>query len=297
MAHKNSKIVTICRVMSFTHEANNDPETKEWFGQAARDIGSYFQGRYSKIAGSGLTQDEEDLLMPKIVGLKKEHEKFRERVENFFHEISTKVPDNGLSLEIGLISDNDAPVSAENMPLHVENYIKYKHALGHPKVAKSKDEGIGNQLISWYIDNPEDNEDLAKKEAEAKDAAMAIYLSIKEKPETVDRILTNMGVDIRKIKDPVIELRKLAETKSKYFTIVANDKDLETKYRINKLIQTNILELVGTRIIVKESGKEIGRDMKEAMLWYNDPTYSDQVGAMTARYKEFVKKRNVTVED
>lgn len=289
MAHKNSKIIYIRRTLGFTHEANS--ELTDWFGQAARDIGSYYK-KGSKTPGSGLETYEVTLLMPKIVGVEANHPDFIKRVEEYFHEISTRVPEEGLMLEIGLGTNNDDIISPENLPINPEHYVKYKHALSHPSTAKNKELADGNQLVKWYIDDPEETTENARKKNKEEDEALAVYLSSKDNADIVDRILTNMAVDTRLEKDPVLKLKELAEKEPKKFVTVAKDPNLVAKYKINKMIQSNVLKRVGTRILITESGTEIGRDMTESILWLQDKENSATVSALIARHKEFAKSRN-----
>jgi len=295
MKHKNSKIIYVHRTVAFTHEANK--ELDEWFGQATRSIGSYFKSRSNRTPGTGLLSSEEKLLMPNIISILPEEREFRKEMEKFYCEIDIKIPQDGLELETGLEKDNDEPVSGDNMPLNIDDYIKYRFITSHPQVAKNKLEADGNQLIKFYIENPQDNEDTARKANDEKDEALLIYLAAKEDLTKVDKLLTNMGVDTRQVKDIVLELKKKAENESAYLIKVNSDKELDTRYKINKMIHSGVFEKVGTRILIKESGKEIGRDMKEAILYFNDPEYSQEVATLIARHKEFAAKKKITQDE
>lgn len=302
MKENNSKIIKLMRTIPFSQEANID--LTEFFGGAARGIGSYFKG---KKPGSGLTFKEEKLLMPELVNLPSDDRDFRKAVELFFTDITTRVPEKGLPLEIALM-DNTKPLGAEieteegvvpNMPINIEEYVTYRHAISHPQVAPSQEEARGNQLILFYVLDEKKTAEALQKDNDIKDQAMTEYLLIKKDEAKVDMVLTNLGKDTREIESgkQILMLKEYIEQEdveySNNFLQVVKDNKLDVKYRIRKLIQSNILRRVGTRVVIVESGDIIGTDIDEAVTWFEDKSNSDIVGTLKARYQEFAKKAKV----
>src|SRR5579872_23290 len=103
----NHRPITIFRAGSFLTRAQGK-EIQDYFADSKQGIGSYWEGGHSNKVGTGLSFDEQELLMPYIINCRKEDNLFREKVELFFHEIDTKVPhDKGVVLETGLKLDNN----------------------------------------------------------------------------------------------------------------------------------------------------------------------------------------------
>ncbi len=295
MKNINSKVVKLCRVIPFSQESNQD--LTDFYSQATRGLGSYFP-KGSKKAGTGLTFSEERLLMPDLLNLPSDDREFRKQLELYFVEITTKVPHEGLPLEIGLI-DNKKPLSDSNLPISIEDYVRYKHAISHPQTAPSKETAVGNQLINFYILDETKTAILEKEENDIRDQALVEYISIKGNEEKVDMVLTNLGIDTRELDHNklVLKLKEYIENKeinnSTNFINALKNPKLTTTYRLRKLIQANVLKLVGNVIVITESGAKIGNNMEQAVLWFEDASNSGVVGTLRARFQEFKKRRNI----
>ena len=55
------------------------------------------------------------------------------------------------------------------------------------------------------------------------------------------------------------------------------------------MIRVAVLENVGMKVLIKETGELIGDDLRGATLWFLDKANSKEVNVLTARYKEFSK--------
>ncbi len=293
MKENNSKIVTIKRTIPFSQQANMD--VTEYFSGASRGIGAYFK-RGSAKSGSGLEFNEIKLLMPIIINLESSDRDFMKKVDDYFTDITTRIPHDGLPLEIGLKVNNDSALSEDNFPLNIEQYVKYRHAMSHPDMANSKEEAEGNQLKKFYLVDAEKTLENEKSTNDIRDQAMTEYLSIKGDKNKVDMVYTNIVLEYKNLSfnEKVMYLREYIEdndiAKAKNFIKIAQDKDLNIKYGINKLIQANILRRVGNAIVITESGTSIGKDMIDAVVWFKDQTNSDTIGVLKARLQEFAKK-------
>jgi len=278
MSYKNpnSKQVTIFRARSFVADAQKGLD--DFFAQSTKSIGSYWESTSSKKTGTGLSISEQNLLMPEMIDLSTEDKDFRKKVKEFFDEINTKIPHKeGLKLEIGLSVDNDKPVSKDNLPISIMDYIRWRHALGHPEVADNKDEAMGNQLISYYIFDPEGlkakNQDLI----DARDTAMEYYLLLKKDKEKLDNFLAMLGEDPRGFEDQQEKLDFLTniinsrETeKVNDFVTLYEDPKLENKSLLEKMVLTGVLKRVGPRYIVAETDAILGNSQEEALFEIED---------------------------
>lgn len=290
--HVNSHIVTIHRLGNFLSKAQAKSSVG-FFEQSKESIGSYFASTNSQKVGSGLSMDEEKLLMPEIVNLKSDDREFRKMVNEYFNDITTNVPfGTGVSLQIGLSEDNTKPLSEKNMPLHLYDYVRYRHAKGHPWVALSKDGGEGNILKRFYIFDKEAMQDVKNKSNKEKDAAQSIFFKIKEEPALVDQMLTLLGTDVRdfsgKDKDNKKQekLRELADTRPMDFKKIYDQDDLEVRAWIGAMVTTGILKKYGERLVYGDSNEEFTNSVDEAIFFFKDEENSGIVNTLKARLQE-----------
>jgi len=301
MRNKRERIVYIKRKISFHQAANNEPEVQEYFGMSYRAVGSYFK-EFGKTYASGLTREEEVILLPEVTDQdsRDDRRSFRKAVSEYYREMNTKIPGDGLRLNIAL--EKDEELSEKNFPVNVKHYLIWKHALGHPEVAENEEEAERYEHKLFYI---EDTEGVANDEGilnEKEDQAFIEYHQMVDNTEKVDQMLVLLGENPSRItgskKKPLlksfasidektsqeINIRKLDK-----FITLANDKHLQTKYTIQEMIRVAVLETVGMKILIKETGDLIGDDLREATLWFLDKANSKEVNVLTARYKEFAK--------
>ena len=232
--------------------------------------------------------------MPDVIDVTPDDRDFRKKVTEFFNDLNTPVPENtGIDLEIGLDKDNSQPVSASNLPINRIDFIRYRHALGHPWVALSKDSGLGNQTKKFYIFDKEAVQGKKNLTDKEKDAAMQIYLKVKETPEVVSQMLTLLGEDVRKFttKDKVErmqeELRDLADTKAKVFKETYDIGEIEVRAWISAMVTTGVLKQIGKRYIDPENpDSEIGNSIDEAIFFFKDEDQAGIVTALKARLQE-----------
>lgn len=293
---KNSHTVYIRRLPQFASAAQKDLE--EYFANSQRGYGSYFS-KGSVRTATGLSPTEEDLLMPYILSIPKEDRDFRKGVTTWFEGISVKVgAGDGLALEVGLEVDNKEPVDKDNLPLSITDYVKYRHALGHPWIASSEDTGRGNQLMQYYIFDPSEVSKVTVNQNEERDEALGYYLTIKTNSRSVGMYLTLLGVRTNTLRkgEEAVELRKIVDKKPKAFIALYNDKDKEIKYIIEEMINYGILERVNTRVLLKETGEQIGRDIKEAVLYLKDSRNTKMYATLQARLQEKWKNNSISVD-
>lgn len=296
MQHANSKTVTIFRAGSFLSRAQGK-EIDDFFASSKKSIGSYWESVSSKKLGSGLTFKEESLLLPHLIDVDADDREFRKKVSEFYINMDTQVPhDKGRTLEIGLETSNTKEVSKDNMPLNISDFVRWKHAIGHPFVAKSKEEADGNALIEFYIFDKSEVIKKNTKKADERDAAMQIYLEIKGDKEKVDMMLTLLGKDPREFSGPeafeskLAELRKFAESSPETFTTIHNEGDLTARYWIKTMINVGVIKTMGAKHFDAESDKLIGHNLEETLYYFNDEENSDVVVMLKSRAQESMKR-------
>lgn len=293
--HENSHVVKIFRKDSFIGMAQGKV-VPEFLAMSKKSIGSFWDNSNSKTVGSGLNFSEQKILLPTIVDCEPEDRNFRSKVTEYYMQMKTSVPyEKGRELEIGLETDNKLPVSADNQPLNLSDYLTYRHAIAHPEVAASKQDGLNNMLKSYYVFDAQDNEDFELKASLDKDKALELYLSMKKKPEKVDMLLTMLDIDPRTFKGKnaaalkLEKLKSLAETVPDKLVALAEHKLIDDMYTIQQMILTRILNKVGERIVNPETGVTVGHNMAESVAWLKDPLNSQSVAMMKTRMQEGMK--------
>jgi len=295
------KSIEIHRQFNMLALAQNDPEVKEWYGQSFRAIGPYYEAGLRTV-GTGLSFEEQKILMPALLGIEAEDKDFRRVVTNFYHEINTRVPKDGLKLQISL--ENDAlPLSTNNMPINIKDYVIYKHLLGHPEVAP--DEASAQRLYNkkFYIHDPDGVSTIAVSISDLEDKATVVYMKYKDDAIKLDQILTILGINIKGMKPEakLLAFKEFSKINPKYndfeqkgaferFITIAEDRDLEYKYLIQEMIGAQYLKKVGTAIHLSESGEVIGQDMEAAVMYYKNPKNSRELNLLRAQYLTKVKK-------
>lgn len=298
MAAYKGKIIEVHRQFNVLALAQNDPEVKAWYGQAFRGIGPYW---HNKGPGSGLTFDEEKVLLPELVRVEATDKNFRAVVTNFYHEFLTKIPKEGIKLQVSLKDDNQE-CSEDNMPLNVKDYVTYRHIKDHPDVAPNQMEAERGYNKKYYIVDPEGASKEAMKVNELEDKATAVYMKYKDDIIRQDQILTMLGVNIRgmKTEDKILKLKDFTRKDAKSneyeqkevfsrFIKIAEDKDLEYRYLIQEMVGAQYLTKVGTAIHLTESGDTIASDMDGAVMYYKNPKNSKELNILRAAYLTKIK--------
>lgn len=293
--HPNSRTITIFRAERFIQRAQGTG-ADEYFAASRVGIGSYFESVNSQKIGTGLSFTEEDLLLPYVLDIPSDDREFRKKVSEFYGDINTDVPfRTGAELEIGLNTSNDRPVSKDNLPIKVMDYLRYRHALKHPKVAITKEAGDGNMTKEFYIFDKENVQSKNSKKTQQMDKALEEYLKIKNKPEEVEQMLTLLGVDPREFtgkdrENLMIEaLREKAEKTAEKFLEAFEQGDLQIRAWIVTMVNTGVLKKVGQKYLETQNSETIGNSMDEAIAFFKDEDQSAVVTMLKARMQEAIK--------
>lgn len=293
------KIVEIRRKYGFIEEANNDPQVREYLNMAFRAVGSYWKVT-GKIHASGMTREEENIIMPDLIGAFPEDDKktFRKEVEAYFENINTRIPAEGLKLNVSL-ENPDKPLSETNIPVNPVHYVAWKHALGHLQVAEDKNTADRYDHIKFYVSDKDAEVKAGRKLLTLENKANAEYLQIQTDPARVDQVLTVLGYDLKQFEVGTRSglLKKEAslvhdasdeinERRLNIFVETVLDKNLKIKYDILNMISADKLSRIGNRILLSESKTVIGNDLLETVYWFLDKKNSGQVSALYVQMGE-----------
>lgn len=296
MTHENSIKVKIHRASSFLGRAQG-PDVQAFMGYSKASIGSYFASGNSKKIGSGLDYEEEELLLPEFLDVNAAHPEFRNKVSQFYIDLDTQVPfGDGLELEIGLKESNSKPVSKENRPIDSMNYLRYRHAINHPYVAKTKEEADSNPQKQFYIFNPMELDKKQQAKNDERDAATQIFLEIKGQPEKVKMMLTLLGTNIKEFSGKNASqqmsdaLRKLSETKPGIFVSTFRKKDIELEFLVQRMVDTKILKMIAGKYYDTEAldptKSLLASSTEEMVHFFKDPDHSKEAITYRARLQE-----------
>lgn len=301
--HINSKRITILRKGTFMEGAQTG--AAEFMSMSKKSIGSYFESKSGKGIGCGLSFEERELLMPRIIDIPKEDRGFLPGVKAFFESLVTHVPyEHGVELEIGLTIDNKLPITfwheaqeRFNLPIAPMDYIRYRHAQKHPRVSPSVQDAKGNMLVDFYIYDPASTLVENVELSNTKDKALKIYMKLREErnPEKIDMMLTLMEKDPREFTgigkdDEKAEfLRNAADTRAVDFVAAHEGKHFEEEYLLRSMLNVGVVRQIGNQFINKETGKIIGNTREEALYFFKDPVHSDQISILKAQMQEALK--------
>lgn len=302
--HPNSKIIEIHRHFNMVEMSQEDPEVKAWLGETYKPIGPYFDG---KVTATGLSFEEQKLLLPTHLGIEASDKDFRRTIMNFYDTFIYKVEKDGLKLEIGLEDSTkrlgeELSDGSKNMPILIGDYLKYRHAIRHPDVAENKEAAERNYRARFYIKDPDKVSKQALSINTLEDKAFELYMRFKDDQVKVDQILTMMGRDVSSLKkDKILVLKDFSKKNSKLgeaqqkeafkkFITICEDKDLEMKFLIEEGIGIQHLKRVGQHILISETGKQIGESMDDAVLYFKNPKNSRELNLLKAQYEMKMKK-------
>ena len=295
MAHPNSKQVTIHRLQPFHHEAQKGLE--DWFANANQSIGSYFKKGGSKRVETGLEDWEADELLSMMVNAESTDKDFKTKVEKYYIDINTKVPSDGLPLEIGLKEDNSKPVIYKdengkkimNLPVSMEDYLIYRHVIKHPFVAVGKEEGESNPLVKFFVEDKTKETNQMVKTENLKDEALLKYLEVAKDGKKVAMFLSLLGINYRNISadERPAALKNIANKTPQKFIDTLNDKDGATKFFIQRLVSADIIHKEGHRYLL--DGTELASTLIDFVLYIQDKGNSETVGILKAKLAEFGK--------
>lgn len=247
-------------------------------------------GSYNDVNGNTarpFTYDEEDKWMSEIVGLKITDVGFRSAVTNWYKNLTLKVKPEGVSFEIGKDTGNN--------PLNVEDYLKYKFALGHPWMAKSKEECLGAEHLQFWFEDPE-------FENQAKGAKLEIttkaYVELAKLDNDEDKMDWVIRTVLGKFSElgSLTELTKLDVTKKKikidevirkdpqYFLDVMKDTDLIYKAEIASMVEAGVLVKEGNKYL---NGTENLGSLEGTIAWMKDGNNSADYAVLKARLDQF----------
>jgi len=263
-----SRKITIKRRKNYTKL----PE--DVYALSKRNVGACFSSSGAIL--SGLTLEEEDKLLPRILGISKSSPEFYAKKHDFYASLTINIPINGCEFEIGTNDKGEIldPIS----------YVKYMVCYGHPWVALSEDEIKPNSVIKFYI--VDDKKELKKKHDKflIKKNANKELIKLSGDSDKMDLVLRQYGVDPKSFskEDKDLFLDDKVSVNPAQFISIVEDKNLE--------MRAFILECLSKEVLYKEGNTVLDGDsplgtIEETIHKLKDKGNSDILIKLKARLK------------
>lgn len=181
-------------------------------------------------------------------------------------------------------------------PEKIEDYLLYRHCLLYKDVAK--DMGVVNsankQYRFYFKDNQKEAELLRKKRLEINNAKRNYVTLIGDKNKFNDIyvqycVLNNLPIVASLAEDDITkenQLDRFSTEEPVKFNKLFNDKDVEVKSLIEKLIAYGILVRPSySQNILTPEGDYIGANIKEVVMWFKNPDNKNAVNGFTNKLK------------
>jgi hypothetical protein len=238
----------------------------------------------SGAVGTGITFEEMKKWMPGILGVESSDPKFRQEVNKYFNNIMITVPYEGKELNI--------TVDESGEPEVLEDYLRYKFCLQHPKVADSKVSADVDQYKEYYIEDQA--LELTKRTTKLKSKTNAtikfaelindevkldwVLRELTTKyPKELGSItrLTSLGKDEKELK-----VAEIFEKDPEYFMSVVSDQDLLFKAQIASMVESQVIQKVGNEYVY---GSEPLGDLNASIAYLKNPNNSEAYVIMLAK--------------
>lgn len=254
---------------------------------------------YHKIGASirnndvcrGLTFDEEEVLLPNLLGVQPKNDNWQKTTSDYWNNISKQVPKDGLELEIGFNYKVSKERSEEEnyklgesckeeekykygFPINVVDYVLYRYCLVYSDVANSATDKHKSNRIRFYLYSKLEEIKTNHEALTLKNKAYGKYLEVLSNRDKVEDILRLMsdsdGNSLWQINlsdgEQDLILQKAMEEKPAMFISYYDDKVLEMKSFISKCITGQFLKRVpNTEVIMYGENTIIGNTIDEAV--------------------------------
>lgn len=297
MTHPNSRTIVVQPVLSMINRANIKQSSE--YANFNIVIGAFSASAISTGNGFDTNPDgvlERDLIMSRILGLNSNHPEFGKKLNEYFSRLLIRVKSEGLKLEVGLQISNSKPITYKetikrevvvngevqteedivyNLPINLEDYVKYIHCLAHPSVASNESTALSNYTgyLAYLEDTFQMRED-KQKELEIRESADLEKYKVFKDIENVKKHLVLFGVSNSTIPTDEVEMKaeleKYVQERPQKFLDNVNDKEADVKYTVFEAIDYGVLNERGGIYYREESGEEYG-------------TFDDLIGFLSAK--------------
>lgn len=228
------------------------------------------------------------------LAFKKEEDKIEDEYMYADKSTLTKLKE-ALNIKISKLHDMESKKYAVGSPLDINQYLIYRHCLLYNDIAK--DIALVNSMPNvrfYFKDDVREAEKLKKYRTEVL-KAKANYVKCNENDTLFDAVyvqycaINNLAIMPNLTKERIdreIELDKFSNEEPIKFNAIVNDKDIEIKATIEKLISKGeLIRSMYNQNISSPTGEFIGSNMKEAVAYFKDPNNTAIVNAYYNKLK------------
>jgi len=230
-----------------------------------------------------LNKKEEGWLC-EFFGWDMDHHDTRRKIIDFWKNFTVKIENVGRLLNLTMVDER---------PVNFIDYITFKFAKGHTRVASTKEQSESNSEYKFYMVNP--LEEAEKRNSEIKEitTAMMEFAKVSADAERSKLFYITLGgsrANFTSNEEINSFLFDIANTKPLEFIALSKDKNEEAKAKINLFVEYNILRKVGTSYFHRD---EIVADSLDEMLAFmNTKSNSGLISEWSLKLKEFSKISN-----
>lgn len=255
----------------------------------------------SGAVGTGITFDESKKWMPGILGMESSDPKFRSEVNKYFNAIIIPVPYEGKELNITLDENGE--------PENLEDYLKYRFCMLHPKVAENKITSDADSYKEYYIEDQEVETAKKTTKLRSKTNATIKFAELIQDDVKLDwvgrELTTKYPKEIGSVtkftslpkEEKELRVSEVFEKDSEFFMSVVSDKDLEFKAQIVSLVESQVIQKVGNEYVY---GSEPLGNLDATIAYMKNPNNSENYTIMLTKLNSlgvgFKQKEKVKVE-
>lgn len=258
-----------------------------------------------KIGGSlngvnCLTEEEKIKLLPPIIHTSPNDPiNWNRAVNTYFSNIHKEVPITGLSLEIGMIYNNeeDAKKEVNGTPINPADYILYRYCLGYSRVANTPEDVYKSPNIMFYITDPITESKKAANRVMRENYAKTLYFELLKDAVQIDNVVAmyDHNPDILNTDDKIVLLAGLSNPREpqldpnnveiEKFISYVTDKKLQSKAFVKRCLSYAILRKIENTEMYYFGDTKIGNGLEEAVEFVLNTKNDSVYEAMKAKLK------------
>lgn len=260
-------------------------------------IGSSFDKDRKGQILTGLSMEEEKILLPSLLNSNFGSQNYYELKRLHYINMAIKVTDEGINLD-NRLSKPDEELSVNNMPVNIQDYVLYKYIQAYRFVAKDKEELNYNTDATMYLVDTEQEELHEIEMTNKRDEAIAVYLKLKDSPEQIEnalftlwgvteegkKVFTNIELPFNLSKDKQKQIvQSIAQTNPIEF-VKTLGKDFSKKAELYKYISLGIITREGSTFLFEDVA--MGTTERDVYQFLIDPKNSRIYQTVKARTAE-----------